>query len=177
MYRDKKRDFNEGEAYGRLDKDKSGDTNVDKRRQENSLSLERERQLSEFARDREFIILSLQNALKSRHHEEAQDIVLQYRHAIDLDADFRQLAQLAKSVGLERDAIDKILLILDATPDNAYAKRLSLYEQLLEIDPSDQDYNMGYRLAQEALGLELTPSKGLEPQKSYIPHAFLVFVL
>lgn len=100
MFIDKKVDIAEEEAYDHFDEDEATwDTNdaarqglglgvlIDENPQSNFLSkaqlheqnqtyeLERERQLSEFKRDRACIISSIQGALKARRHKEAQELV------------------------------------------------------------------------------------------------------
>lgn len=117
-------------------------------------SFERERQLSEFSRDRDFIILSIQSALKSRQHKEAQEIVFQYRLASEIDVEFRRLAELTKSVSLERCETDEIQLILDSTPDDDHVRRCALYERLLQIDPSNLSYREQHLLSRRALNLD-----------------------
>lgn len=138
-------------------------------------SFERERQLSEFKRDREFIILSIQSALKSRNHKEAQEIVYQYRLAAEIDQEFRRLARLTKSVCIERGAADDILFILDSTPDDDHVKRYALYERLLDIDPSNQEYRRGFELAQKALNLEVQLAKPVKTTAYWI--GFVISIL
>lgn len=133
---------------------------------------ERERQLSSFRRDREFIILSIQSALKSRNYAQAQELVSQYRLASEIDSEFRRLAKLTKSVCLERSAVAELLLILDATPDDDHAKLCALYERLLRLEPNNQSYIEGYRVSAQALNLEQL--RGGQAQKNYAGTVFLV---
>ncbi|MCL2325130.1 MAG: hypothetical protein FWC40_01300 [Proteobacteria bacterium] len=90
-----------------------------------------------FARDRDYIIIALQNALKNKQFQEAHNIVETYREAGKADKVFEILADKAdECIATRRDAAPYIAL-LQATPDDDYTERAALCQKIIEIIPED----------------------------------------
>jgi len=108
---------------------------------------------AEFALDREFIIIALQNALKNKQFQDAHDIVKTYREAGKADEVFGLLAARAEErmVGW-RNAAPHIAL-LQATPDDDYSERAALCQIIIEAIPDDaQEYRDELKRCNAALG-------------------------
>ncbi|MCL2325504.1 MAG: hypothetical protein FWC40_03230 [Proteobacteria bacterium] len=111
----------------------------------------------EFARDRDYIISSLQEALKSRQYVEANKIVRMYREVGSGNRAFMILADLAERFA----GIEAYIIQLDATPLDAYRGRVELCDKILEIAPEDETYRAERERCMKALG-SISPPLGEE---------------
>ncbi len=103
-------------------------------------SLERDLKLQEFQDQRDLILKTLAQCIKQKNFTEAQEIYHQYQIARKYDESFASLGKLLTE-GVEKyNKISKYELLLDATPDNEYDKRLEYYNEILKIEPDNIKY-------------------------------------
>lgn len=128
-------------------------------------AVERDLILEEYREDRETIHEMIKGALKKHDYKEAQVFIHKYRAAIKIDENFSILAKLTAQ-GLEKEKkIEKVKTILDVTDENDYTRRQVLYEKLLKIDPSNEEYIEGLQKCKEAQGLAQVDKKKDVEQK------------
>lgn len=118
---------------------------------EAELELERELLLNEYRNDKEAILLAIKQALKERNYKEAQEFVFKYRAAAKMDENFAVLARMTAQ-GLESEKkIEKVVTVLDATPDEDYETRIALCERILKIVPDHEVYQKELERCKQAL--------------------------
>ncbi len=141
-------------------------------------SVERDLTLEEYREDREVIHEAIKDALKKHDYMEAQRFVHKYRAAIKIDENFAILAKLTAQ-GLEKDKqIEKVKTILDVTDEKDYTRRQVLYEKLLKIDPTNEEYIEGLQKCKEAQGLvQVKEKKDVEPKFRACPVSTTILCL
>ena len=103
----------------------------------------------DFATNRDYILFSIQQALKSKQYADACKIVEMYCEAGADDREFLLLANLAKTPFDRNDYV----IMLAATPFDAYRERIALCEKIIEITPEDaKDYHTERKRCLNALG-------------------------
>ena len=117
-------------------------------------ALERDMILEEYRNDKDAILMAIKQAIKARNYKEAQEFIYKYRAAAKIDENFATLSRMTAQ-GLERDKkIEKIVTVLDATPDDDYDTRIVLYERILKVIPDDEFYRAKLDEARAAKGLQ-----------------------
>ena len=130
-------------------------------------SLERDLSLEEYEIDKDFIIQAIKDYLKERRYDDAQELVYKYRAAAKIDENFAMLARLTAQ-GLEKQSkIAKVETILDATPDDDYQMRVSLYRRILKIDPGNEHYQKELDASLIAMGVDLSGGNKIAKTNKY----------
>lgn len=123
---------------------------------EAELELERELLLNEYRNDKDAILLAIKQALKERNYKEAQEFIFKYRAAAKLDENFAVLARMTAQ-GLESEKkIEKVVTVLEATPDEDYETRIALCERILKIVPDHEGYQKELDRCKNALNPQTT---------------------
>ena len=118
---------------------------------EAELALERELIINEYRSDRDAILLAIKQAVKDRNYKEAQEFIYKYRAATKFDDNFAVLARMT-SQGIENEKkIEKIVTVLEATPDDDYETRIAICERILKIVPDHDVYLKELKKCKEAL--------------------------
>ena len=128
-------------------------------------ALELEMLMSEYQTDRDAILLTIQNALKTQDYEEAQAFVYKYRVAAKHDENFELLARMTAQ-GLESaKKIEKVVTVLEATAEEDYETRMALCERILKIQPDNVKYKAELERCRSAAGLDSPKKKTGDVQK------------
>ena len=109
-------------------------------RPDDTKSLERDLKLQEFQDQRDLILKTLAQCIKQKNFNEAQEIYHQYQIARKYDESFASLGLLLTEGVEKQNKISKYELLLEATPDNEYKKRLDYYNEILKIEPNNIKY-------------------------------------
>lgn len=121
-------------------------------------AIERDMTLEEYELDRDYILQAVKDALKERRYDEAQELVYKYRAAAKTDEQFAVLARMTAQ-GLEKNSkVDKIDVILDATPEDDYQTRIALCNRALKVDAGNEKYKAELERCQRAIGIN--PNSG-----------------
>ena len=98
--------------------------------------------------ERDYIIASIQEAFKSKQYADALKIIEMYREVGAGDREFLLLENLSKKFIKRND----IVIVLDATPLDAYRERIALCEKIIKLTPEDaEDYSIEIKRCQDAL--------------------------
>lgn len=107
---------------------------------EDAKSLERDLKIQEFQDQRDIILKTLAHCIKQKNFTEAQEIYHQYQVVRKYDESFASLGHLLAEGLKKQEKISKYELLLDATPDDEYNKRIEYYNEILKIEPDNLKY-------------------------------------
>ena len=167
-------------SYGAYDANGAGQAQPHESKMQRTL--ERDMLLEEYEIDKDYILQAIKDALKERHYDEAQELVYKYRIAAKTDEKFAVLARLTAQ-GLETQSkVEKIDVIMDATPESDYQTRIALCNRALKIDAGNEKYKEELERCQRAIGINPNSAGNVSvsqpvSDKLYHPGALALMIL
>ncbi len=131
--------------------------------------IERDMSIEEYKEDRDVILMTIKNAIKEKRFDEAQAFVHKYRAAAKIDENFAVLAKMTAQ-GMENNKkIEKLVTILDATPDDDYPARIAVCKRILDVQPDNVQYRQELKRCEDAINGTHAEEKTTAPVRQGSP--------